>query len=131
MNSYTSNQKENVQYNISDTLKGYLGKNKKDDHLNNLKKEPLLKPNYAGLNFSSLNNYNHSNVNKSEEHGIRSHRSRISDKNSTKISNPSRSSMYLKEKSLNKGKYSSSSNSTSNGLSKGYNSLAYKEHQKN
>jgi protein phosphatase PTC2/3 len=50
VHSYNSNQKENITYNVSNTIKGFLGKNKAEEDVL-LKKEPLVKSHYAGLNF--------------------------------------------------------------------------------
>lgn len=79
-------------------MKAYLSKPKKDEELFSLKKDPLLKTNYVGLNFANLNNYNYNSA-KGDDTQIKSHRSGLSEKYQ---SNPSKSSMYLADKSLTK-----------------------------
>lgn len=96
INNYLSNQKENFQYNSVNQGKAYLSKPKKDDDLLSLKKDPLLKTNYVGLNFANLNSYNSM---KGDDTQIKSHRSGLSEKYTT---NPAKTSMYLAEKSLTK-----------------------------
>lgn len=94
--SYLTNQKENIQSNISSTIKGYLH-SKKEKSSKKEKRDLLLKTQYSG--YGGKQNKKDENANYSSQ------RSRMVEKKSKNSSQ--RGSNFIKEKSISK-KYSSS-----------------------